>query len=86
MRTLEYVVKDEYGMHARPASQLVNLCKTFSSSIKITAEGKTADLKRIFEVLGMVVKHADKILITIDGEDEEEAFQKITSFISQNNI
>lgn len=40
MKEFEYVVKDEQGIHARPAGLLVKKAGGFSSDIKIGKEGK----------------------------------------------
>ena len=44
MKSFEYTVKDELGIHARPAGMLVKEAKKYESKITITKEGKTVDV------------------------------------------
>ena len=41
MKEFSYVIKDEMGIHARPAGLLAKAAKDYVSQITITANGKT---------------------------------------------
>lgn len=84
MRTLEYTIKDEHGIHARPAGALVKLATGFSSDIKISKGEKSGDLKRIFSVMSLGAKKGETIKIDADGSDEEQAIEKIEGFLKEN--
>ena len=45
------VVKNKTGLHARPASQLVKLCKTFESDIILKNGDISCNGKSMFSVL-----------------------------------
>ena len=45
-------------------------------------KGKTADMKRIFAVMGLGVKCGDEITVTCDGPDEDAAMEKIQAILS----
>ena len=47
MKTFEYVIKDELGIHARPAGNLAKLAKTFDSSITIEKGDKNANAANV---------------------------------------
>ena len=53
MKTFNYVIKDELGIHARPAGLLVKEAAKFQSAVKIAKDGKEVDAKRIFGVMGL---------------------------------
>ena len=75
------LIRNETGLHARPAGQLVELCKKFESKITLQNGDITCDGKRIFSVLrGCMVKGCE-VLVTAEGPDEAEALQKIVAFI-----
>ena len=40
MKEFKYVIKDNEGIHARPAGELVKLAKSFESSVMIEKERK----------------------------------------------
>ena len=84
MKEIKYVITDENGIHARPAGILVKKSKEFNSNIKITKVSKSADAKKLFNVMGLAVKQGDEIIVTIDGEDENTATQELQEFLSNN--
>ena len=45
MKQFEYVIKDEVGIHARPAGILAKEAKKYDSVIKIHFNGKEAEAK-----------------------------------------
>lgn len=76
------LVKNETGLHARPAGQLVELCKKFQSSITLKNGDITCDGKRIFSVLHGCIVKGTTIEVIADGPDEAEALEQIVSFIN----
>lgn len=84
MKTLEYTIQDELGIHARPAGLLVKKAATFQSDITISAKGKQASLKKLFALMGLGIKQGDTITITVEGTDEEAAAAELTGFLQEN--
>lgn len=86
MLEFNYVIKDESGIHARPAGVLVKEVQKFESDIKLTRGEKTVDLKKLFALMGMAIKKGDSISIKIDGADEEKALEKIKQIFDQEGL
>ncbi len=84
MKEFTYKICDELGIHARPAGLLVKKASEFSSEITIYKDEKSADLKRLFAVMGLAVKKGDTIRVTVRGDDEEEAATSVESFFRNN--
>ncbi len=84
MRSFEYTIKDETGIHARPAGLLAKTAKAFNSDISITKDGKTVSCTKLMAVMGLAVKCGDIVTITISGEDEEEAERTVKDFFYDN--
>lgn len=86
MKKITYTVKAEAGLHARPAGLLVKQSASFKSNIKILSEasGKEADLKRLMAVMALGVKQGDSIVVSAEGEDEDEAVTAIETFLKEN--
>ena len=80
MQTFEYTVKDELGIHARPAGMLVKEAKEFNSEITITKGEKTAGCTKLIAIMALGVKCGDTVTVTIDGEDEEAAVTAMKTF------
>ena len=81
MKSFSYTVKDELGIHARPAGLLV---KKFTSSITIKKDGKTADATRLMAVMGMGVKCGNTVELEISGDDEDAAYEAMKAFFETN--
>lgn len=86
MKKINYTVTAEAGIHARPAGLLVKKAASFKSNIKILHEqrGSEADLKRLMAVMALGVKKGDGIVLSVDGEDEEEAADALEAFLKEN--
>lgn len=84
MKKFEYTIKDEVGIHARPAGMLVNTVKPFSSSVSIERNGKVADARRLMAVMGLGVKCGDTVVVTVEGDDEEQASSALQDFFEKS--
>ena len=84
MKEFKYVGQDELGLHARPAGLLVKEAAKFKSAITLDSGAKKADAKRIMAVMSMGVKQGVEVTVTVDGEDEDAAFDAIKTFFETN--
>ena len=84
MKEFSYTVKDELGIHARPAGMLVKEVKNFQSKVTLEKDGKTVDASRLMAVMGMGVKKDMTVNVTVEGEDEDAAFDAIKAFFETN--
>ena len=84
MKEFKYVIQDELGLHARPAGLLVKEAAKFKSAITLDSGAKKADAKRIMAVMSMGVKQGVEVTVTVDGEDEDAAFDAIKTFFETN--
>jgi len=84
MKQFKYIIQDQQGIHARPAGLLVKAAGEFKSKITISKDGKEADAKRIFGVMGLGAKKDNEIIITADGEDEDQAIATLEKFLKEN--
>jgi phosphocarrier protein HPr len=84
MEKFSFVVKDELGLHARPAGLLVKCAQACSSNISISKDGKLADAKRLFAIMGLGVKQNDEITFSVEGLDENTDSVKLKAFCEAN--
>ena len=84
MKKFEYVVKDEVGIHARPAGLLVKEAKKYESKITISKDGKSAEATKLMAVMGLVVKCGQSVEVSVEGGDEDAAFEGIKAFFEAN--
>ena len=69
MKSFEYTITDEVGIHARPAGLLVK---------------ESAEAKKLMALMGLGVKKGDTVTVTVEGGDEETAAIKIEEFFKNN--
>ena len=84
MQTFTYVIKDELGIHARPAGLLVKEAKQFTSTITLACGDKKAVAKGLMGVMGMAVKQGNEVTVTVEGEDEVAAAAAMKAFFEAN--
>ena len=84
MKSFSYTVKDELGIHARPAGMLVKEVKNFKSKVTLEKDGKVIDAARLMAVMSMGVKRDQTVTITVEGTDEDAAYDALKSFFETN--
>ena len=82
----DFIIVNQDGLHARPATNLVSVASKFECDVFITYNGVTVDLKSIMNVLSLGLKLGSLITIRTDGSDEVEALKKISENIIQFNL
>ena len=82
----DFIIANEHGLHARPATLLVSIASKFQCDITVTYDGVTVNLKSIMNVLSLGIKRGTLITIRTDGVDEVEALKSITENIVKFNL
>lgn len=80
-----YIISDT-GIHARPATSLVNMTGQFSSDIIIKHNGKEANLKSIMGVMAMGIQKGSEVVIKAEGSDSEEAMKAIEKAMNNGGL
>jgi phosphocarrier protein HPr len=84
MKSFDYTITDEIGIHARPAGILAKKAKEYASRITITKGGKTAEAQKLMAVMGLGVKKGETVTVSAEGEDEEKAAADMETFFKEN--
>lgn len=77
----EFIIKNKIGLHARPAAVFVQTANKFKSNIKVEKNGKLVNAKSILGILSLGIECGTTIIITVEGEDEEEAMKSLEKLI-----
>jgi phosphocarrier protein FPr len=67
------LIPNSAGLHARPAAVLANLAKQFSSDVWLQRGDARANAKSVVGLMGLDVRHNDKVTVTARGPDAQEA-------------
>ena len=84
MKTFEYTIKDELGIHARPAGLLVKEAKKYESECTITKDGKTKKLTQLMMLMSLGVKQGETVTVTAEGADEDAAIAGLKELFEAN--
>lgn len=75
------VIQNPTGLHLRPAGILCKEAIQFKSLITFSFRDTTANAKSVLSVLGACVKSGDEITLCCEGEDEQEALNRLVEVI-----
>ena len=87
MKKATLPVRAEVGLHARPAAVFVQQAGHFNSEIRVrnmTTQSEWADAKSILSVLTLGVEQDHEIEIEVNGPDEAEAMEALTTLIDSD--
>lgn len=84
MKTFMYTITDPQGLHARPAGMLVKKAKEFPCTIKIEKDGKSADARKMFGLMGLGIQAGQTVTVTTEGLQEEKAAVALEVFMKEN--
>lgn len=86
MEKREYHVVAETGIHARPATLLVQAASKFKCAINLEYKGRSVNLKSIMNVMSLGVGQGADVVITADGEDEVDAINAIDEAMKKEGL
>lgn len=86
MEQQSYVIIDETGIHARPATMLVQTASKFESDIQLEYNAKKVNLKSIMGVMSLGVGKDAEITIYAEGSDEKEAIEAISDVLVKEGL
>lgn len=84
MKEVTLTVRNETGLHSRPADLFVRTAKLYESKVIVWKGEKSADAKNIIKVILLNVSQDNEITIQADGSDEEAAVADLQSLIESN--
>ncbi len=77
----DVVVKNQVGLHARPATFFIQKANEFKSSIWVEKEERRVNGKSLLGVLSLGIISGTSIRIIADGVDEEQAVQGLVDLV-----
>ena len=85
MKQFTYTIKDELGIHARPAGLLAKAAKAYGDTVVTVTKGdNTVKASQLMKLMGMGVKHGDEIVVAAEGPAEDEAIAAMQKFFEEN--
>ena len=70
-------VKNELGLHTRPATLIVKILQTCKSTVTFTYKKESVDAKSILSILMLAVQKNGVLTVKIEGDDAEETLERL---------
>ncbi len=74
----------ENGLHLVPCSRLVKLGNGLSCDARLRKGSIVADIKNIFDLMGLAAACGEQLEITVSGDGANEALSKIAQLFESN--
>lgn len=74
-------ILNKLGLHARPSAMLVTVASKFESQVFLTKDGLRVNAKSIMGVMMLAAEQGAKLVVEVDGADEEAAMEEILKVI-----
>ncbi|CAH0202630.1 phosphocarrier protein HPr [Peribacillus sp. NJ4] len=81
-----FTVTAETGIHARPATLLVQAAGKFDSEINLAYKEKKVNLKSIMGVMSLGIGKGAEITITAEGSDENDALNTLAETLNREGL
>ena len=81
MKQAQVTLKNEFGLHMRPAQGLMKLALQQPGDIFVEKDGIRANAKSIVELIGLAAAAGEAIVVTCEGDGEEQSLKEITEFL-----
>lgn len=78
----ETMIVNKYGLHARPAMQLVEMANKYGSKVEVSNGVLTVDAKSIMSVMRLAGTQGTVLKIVADGDDAEEACEVLKDLVA----
>ena len=80
----EAVIKNQVGLHARPATFFIQKANEFKSSIWIEKDERRVNAKSLLGVLSLGIVKGTTVTLVSDGPDEQEAIDTLVALINSD--
>ena len=80
----DFIIKNELGLHLRPAGLLVKTANKYEADITVEKDGVQADGKSIIGITTLNVTKNSKITIKACGKDADQALEELERLITGN--
>lgn len=81
-----FVITHETGLHARPATAVVNKAGKYQADVQLAYNGKSVNLKSIMGLMSLGISKGSEVVISADGKDAESAIEGLAALIQAEEI
>jgi phosphocarrier protein len=75
------VIKNETGIHARPASMIVQLANKYGAEVTLGKDGNEVNAKSIMGIMSLGVSKSTEVTVKAEGEDAQDAVNALVELL-----
>ena len=79
--TRELEIRNQYGIHARPAALFVKIASRYDSDVTVEKSGNKVSGKSIMGLMTLEASFGSKLKVTAEGPDAEEAMDELAALV-----
>lgn len=74
------------GVHARPATALVQVAGKYQADVNIEYKGKSVNMKSIMGVMSLGIPNGAEVKFSAEGSDEKEAVEAVVAKAKEEGL
>jgi phosphocarrier protein len=82
MQQRELEIINKLGLHARASAKLTQLAAKYQSEVMLSRNGRKINAKSIMGVMMLAAGKGSRVVLEVDGPDENEAIDAITALVN----
>ena len=82
----EITLKNEEGLHARPATEIAKNASKYTCTVKLDVQGTEYNAKSVLNIMSAGIKNNTQIKIVCDGVDEDQALTEMLDTFKNNSL
>ncbi len=84
MQERQLEISNKLGLHARAAAKVVAIASRYNARIRVQQGDQAVDAKSIMGLLTLGAGQGSHLVITVDGDDEEQALADLTDLFQRH--
>ena len=80
----EYCIRNQYGIHARPAAMIVETASRFDADVMIEKDGNRVSAKSVLGLMTLEASRGSRLRVIVEGPDAEPVLEALGELIEKN--
>lgn len=81
--TREFVIKNKYGMHVRPAGLFAKVASRYNADVKVSKDGITVSGKSIMAMMTLEAVCGSTLTVTAEGAQAGEVLDALEALVER---
>ena len=82
MISRDVTIKNNVGLHARPATFFIQKANSYKSSIWVEKDARRVNAKSLLGILSLGITRGTEIMLSAEGSDEADAVNALCTLIN----